>query len=426
MPEAQPSAPDLAIVGAGPAGLMAAEAATAAGARVQLFDAMPSAGRKFLLAGRGGLNLTHAESWPAFLQRYGAGLPMLRTALDAFDATALRAWAEALGTPTFVGSSGRVFPIAMKAAPLLRAWLHRVRGCSVALHMRHRLLAVRRTGDAWQLEFKTPQGTHQVRADAVVLALGGASWPRLGSDGAWVPWLRAMGIAVAELVPANCGFETPWSAHFRVRFAGTALKNVQAWVDAPAPDGMATLPVLARRGELMLTEYGVEGGLVYALSAQLRNAINAHGSACLRLDLAPDINVRRAAERLAQPRAGRTLAAVLERRLGLDAAKRSLLRECAPPEVLQDAVALAAAVKALPVWLYAPRPIAEAISSAGGVQAGAVDASFMLHQQPGLFCAGEMLDWDAPTGGYLLNAAMATGRLAGTAAARWAHAQRRR
>ena len=412
--------PDIAIVGAGPAGLMAAEAAMAAGARVRVFDAMPSAGRKFLLAGRGGLNLTHAEAWPRFLQRYGEGLPMLQAALDTFDASALRAWAESLGTPTFVGSSGRVFPTAMKAAPLLRAWLHRLREGGVAMHMRHRLVSVQRRDALWQLDFATPQGVHSAHAHAVVLALGGASWPRLGSDGAWVAWLRALGVPVSDLVPANCGFEAAWSLHFSSRFAGAALKNVCAWVDATATDDAAVAAVPARRGELMLTAYGVEGGLVYSLSAPLRDAINAHGSACLRLDLAPDIDLSSVTERLTAPRAGRTLAAVLERKLGLDAAKRSLLRECTPPDVMQHPAALAACIKALPVPLHAARPIAEAISSAGGVQAQALDQAFMLREQPGLFCAGEMLDWEAPTGGYLLNAAMATGRCAGEGAVRWA------
>ncbi len=391
----------------------------AAGARVQLFDGMPSAGRKFLLAGRGGLNLTHAEAWATFLQRYGDGLPMLHAALDAFDAAALRAWAEVLGTPTFVGSSGRVFPTAMKAAPLLRAWLHRLREGGVAMHMRHRLLSVQRRSATWQLDFNTPHGAHSAHADAVVLALGGASWPRLGSDGAWVAWLGAAGVAVSELVPANCGFETVWSSHFSSRFAGVALKNVCAWVEPIGPDD-ASAAATPRRGELMLTEYGVEGGLVYALSAALRNAVSARGSACLRLDLAPDIDLSNVIERLTAPRAGRTLAAVLERRLGLDAAKRSLLRECVLPDALQHPAALAALIKALPVRLQAARPIAEAISSAGGVQAQALNEVFMLRQHPGLFCAGEMLDWEAPTGGYLLNAAMATGRCAGGAAAHWA------
>ncbi len=403
---------------------MVAEAAMAAGARVQLFDAMPSAGRKFLLAGRGGLNLTHAEAWPTFLQRYGDGLPMLHAALDAFDASALRAWVETLGTPTFVGSSGRVFPTAMKAAPLLRAWLHRLREGGVAMHMRHRLMSVQRHGESWQLDFNTPQGAHSAHADAVVLALGGASWPRLGSDGAWVSWLRAAGVAVSDLVPANCGFETVWSTHFSSRFAGVALKNVCAWVEArdsreahgPRDPQAIDAP---RRGELMLTEYGVEGGLVYALSAALRNAIAAQGSACLYLDLTPDLDLSKVTERLTAARSGRTLATVLERKLGLDAAKRALLRECAPPDAMQQPSALAALIKALPVRLQAARPIAEAISSAGGVQAQALDQTFMLHQHPGLFCAGEMLDWEAPTGGYLLNAAMATGRCAGSSAVRW-------
>ncbi len=422
---------------------MAAEAASNRGGRVVLFDAMRSAGRKFLLAGRGGLNLTHNEPWPRFLTRY-SGLPLLAASLADLDATAVRGWAHGLGVDTFVGTSGRIFPTRMKAAPLLRAWLHRLRDRGVELRVRHRLTGCRAADDGNALRFATPAGPIDIRADAVVLALGGGSWPRLGSDGAWVDWLGAAGVSIAPLQPSNCGFECNWSEHLRTHFAGAAVKNVGAWVDdrdscgsdqgAPPrhlPIGQldghrgqeAAPTAIARRGEFVLTCYGVEGGVVYALTDALRTALDRDGAACLRVDLAPDIALDRVTELLVRPRGGRSLASVLTRALRFDGVKRALIHECVPVGVIADPAALAAAIKALPIVLHAMRSLAEAISSAGGVRADALDEALMLRHLPGVFCAGEMLDWDAPTGGYLLTAALATGRRAGAAAA--AHAATR-
>ena len=405
--------PLVAVVGAGPAGLMAAEAAAAGGARVTVFDAMPSAGRKFLLAGRGGLNLTHAEPQARFVTRFGDGLPLLASALAEFGAQAVREWARGLGIETFVGSSGRVFPKQMKASPLLRAWLRRLSEREVRFELRHRLVGLRATGGP-AIRFATPGSCDERDADAVVLALGGGSWPRLGADGAWMEWLAAAGVAVAPLAPSNCGFECRWSEHLRTNFAGAPVKNVVAWIDGePSP----------RRGEFVITDYGIEGGLVYALGGALRSLLNSGGDACLRVDLAPDVSLARVAELLAEPRGRRTLASALTRQLRLDRVKQALLHECLPKSALADPLALAAGIKALPLQLTGTRPLAEAISSAGGVRAEALDERLMLLQLPGVFCAGEMLDWDAPTGGYLLTAAFATGRRAGAAAAAYAAAR---
>jgi uncharacterized flavoprotein (TIGR03862 family) len=398
-----------AVVGGGPAGLMAAEALAFAGAAVHVFDAMPSVGRKFLLAGKGGLNLTHGEPLPAFKARYGARAGAVAHWLDAFTPTALRVWAQALGIETFVGSSGRVFPRDLKAAPLLRAWLHRLRECGVVFHMRHRWHG---WSEAGALRFSTPQGDVHVTPLATVLALGGASWPQLGSDGAWLPWLREAGAEVAPLRPANCGFEVavPWSAHLRERFAGAPIKPVVLRF-APA--------AFARQGEFVLSDYGIEGSLVYAASAPLRDAIAQDGQATLTLDLLPQHDAAVVAREVAHPRGSRSLSSHLASRLGLAGAKVALLHELLPRDTLADPARLAAAIKALPLTLAAPRPIAEAISSAGGVRLESLDEQLMLRSRPGLFCAGEMLDWEAPTGGYLLQASMASGRLAGTGAAGW-------
>ncbi|MEP7280634.1 MAG: TIGR03862 family flavoprotein [Rubrivivax sp.] len=415
----------VAVVGAGPAGLMAAEraaialrsgAAADAGAPplVDVFDAMPSAGRKFLLAGKGGLNLTHGEPFERFVTRYRDRAAALDPILRRFDAPALRAWAAVLGVPTFVGSSGRVFPADLKAAPLLRAWLHRLRAQGVRLRMRHRWTG---WADAGALRFETPDGVRASRPRAVVLAAGGASWPRLGSDGAWVAWLQALGVPVAPLRPCNCGFERPWSAHLRERFAGAPLKNVAlTWTE---PDGRA----VTQRGECVLTDYGIEGSLIYAASAAIRAAIERDGQVTVQLDLLPDRAPAAVAEAIAAPRGGRSLAAVLRARLGLHGAKVALLHELVPAEARADPLQLAAALHALPLTLHAPRPIAEAISSAGGVPFEALDDALMLRARPGVFCAGEMLDWEAPTGGYLLGACFATGFVAGDAAAQWVRLQ---
>jgi hypothetical protein len=396
----------VAVVGGGPAGLMAAEVLAEAGVQVDLFDAMPSVGRKFLLAGRGGLNLTHSEAFDAFASRYGARREQIEPMLRAFTPDALRAWVQAIGIDTFVGSSGRVFPRDMKAAPLLRAWLHRLRAQGVRFHMRHRWVGFDDTPRG--LRFATQEGEQQVQADAVVLALGGASWPRLGSDGAWVPLLAQRGVALHALQPSNCGFDVTsgWTEHFRSRFAGQPLKNV-----ALSCDGFH------QQGEFVVTETGVEGSLVYAASGPLRDAIAAAGSAVAHIDLLPQRSAEFVRDEVARPRGSRSMSTHLKSRLGIDGVKAALLHELLPRESFTDAAALAAAIKSLALTLSAPRPVAEAISSAGGVGFDAMDDALMLHQLPGVFCAGEMLDWEAPTGGYLLTACLASGRVAGQGAA---------
>jgi uncharacterized flavoprotein (TIGR03862 family) len=405
MPE--PTAPIAAVVGGGPAGLMAAEVLADAGLAVHLHDAMPSVGRKFLLAGKGGLNLTHGEPRPVFDQRYGGRSETVGRWLDAFDPEALRVWAAALGIDTFVGTSGRVFPADMKAAPLLRAWLHRLRGRGVAFHMRHRWLG---WSDDGALRFAAPDGATTLCPVVTVLALGGASWPRLGSDGAWVPWLREAGAEVATLRPANCGFEVApaWSDHLRERFGGAPIKTVVLQCGA-----------FERQGEFVLSAYGIEGSLVYAAAAVIRDAIAANGAATVTLDLLPDHDAARVAREVAHPRGARSLSTHLKSRLGLGGAKMALLHERLSHAAMADPAALAAAIKALPITLAAPRPIDEAISSAGGVTLESLDEGLMLRTRPGVFCAGEMLDWEAPTGGYLLQASLASGRVAGLGAVRW-------
>ncbi|MGB3269407.1 MAG: TIGR03862 family flavoprotein [Rhodanobacter sp.] len=405
-----PATPRVAVIGGGPAGLMAAEAARAAGVAVALYDAMGSVGRKFLLAGKGGLNLTHGEAPERFVTRYGAHQAQVGRWLATFDAPALRAWAAELGVETFVGSSGRVFPRDLKAAPLLRRWVRRVREAGVDFHVQHRWLGWQPDG---ALRFATPQGERMFHADATILALGGASWPQLGSDGGWVAPLRGAGIDVAPLQPANCGFELDWSDHLRQRFAGAPLKPVVAhWVDR---DGTAR----SRQGEFVLSEYGIEGSLVYAIGAELREQIAAHGEARLVLDLAPGYTQAALADRLGAPRGRHSIGDWLRRRAGLDAARCALVFELTDGATRADTQALAARVKALPLRLRAPRPVAEAISTAGGVRLEALDEALMLRARPGTFCAGEMLDWEAPTGGYLLTACFASGLLAGRGAVRW-------
>jgi uncharacterized flavoprotein (TIGR03862 family) len=405
-----PSTHTVAIIGGGPAGLMAAEVLIGAGLQVDLYDAMPSVGRKFLLAGKGGLNLTHSEPYRDFVARYGARQAELAPLLDAFGPEALRGWADALGVETFVGSSGRVFPTEMKAAPLLRAWLHRLRAAGVHLHVRHRWLGWDAAG---RLRFATPEGERSLQADAVVLALGGGSWSRLGSDGKWVGLLEPRGVRVAPLRPANCGFEVAWSAHFRHRFAGVPVKSIA--LSLSDNEGGQ----LERRGELLITEHGIEGGLIYAVAAPLRNAIEACGKAVIHLDLAPDRSVARLYEALSRPRGKLSLANHLRKRATIDGVKAGLLRECLPPDTLADPARLAAAIKALPLTLTATRPLDEAISTAGGVRFEALDERLMLRELPGVFCAGEMLDWEAPTGGYLLTACFASGRAAGKGVVAW-------
>lgn len=388
----------VAIVGAGPAGLAAAERLAEAGIAADVFDAMPSIARKFLLAGKSGLNITHSEPVEAFVGRYGPAAHRLRPALDAFGPSHVVGWAEGLGQPCFTGSSGRVFPKAMKASPLLRAWARRLGEAGVRLHLRHRWTGWSADG---HLQFRTPAGDTRVAADATLLALGGASWPRLGSDAAWVPVLRAAGIPVTPLVPANCGFDVAWTEVFADRNAGQPVKTVTATVAG------RTAP-----GEFVVTRTGIEGSLVYARAAALRDALAAGLPAVLTLDLLPGRSADRLARDLARPRGGSSFANHLRKATGLDGVKAGLVRECLDEATRADPGRLAAALKALPVTVLRPRPIAEAISTAGGVSLDALDGHFGVRARPGLWVAGEMLDWEAPTGGYLLTACLATGRWA--------------
>ena len=392
------------VIGGGPAGLMAAEKLAEAGVQVDLFDAMPSVGRKFLLAGKGGLNLTHAEPFEAFCARYGSRRAWIEPMLRRFGPDELRVWSHGLGVETFVGTSGRVFPRDMKAAPLLRAWLARLRHAGVAFHMRHRWLG---WDDDAALRFATPQGEATQRADAVVLALGGGSWARLGSDGAWVPWLARRGVAVAPLQPSNCGFDVAgWSELFRTRHAGHPMKTVALSV---ASDPGAGAAAFAQKGEFVITETGIEGSLVYAASALIRDRIAAQGSALVHIDLLPQRDAGFVHAEVVRPRGSRSLSTHLKSRLGIDGVKASLLHELLARDEFNDAAHLAAAIKALPLRLVRARPIDEAISSAGGVRFEALDETLMLRALPGVHCAGEMLDWEAPTGGYLLTASLASG-----------------
>lgn len=394
------------VVGGGPAGLMAAETLAHAGVAVDVYDAMRSVGRKFLLAGRGGLNLTHSEPREAFDARYGARRSEITAMLDAFGPEDLRGWAHALGVETFVGSSGRVFPREMKAAPLLRAWLHRLRERGVRIHVRHRWIGWNADGSA--LRFATPDEETQVAADALVLALGGGSWTKLGSDGAWVSLLQQRGADVAPLRPANCGFDVAWSEHFRSRYAGEAVKSVVLHHET------------ARRpGEFMISDYGVEGSAIYALSAPLRDAIGHDGSATLYIDLLPARSHEWLVGQIAHPRGSRSMSSHLQSRVGIGGVKAGLLRECAPAEIYNQPEALAHAIKSLPLRLIAPRPLDEAISSAGGVAFEALDENAMLRALPGVFCAGEMLDWEAPTGGYLLTGCFASGKATAQGVLAW-------
>ena len=396
------------IVGGGPAGLMAAELIADAGYAVDVYDAMPSVGRKFLLAGKGGLNLTHSEPTDIFAARYGDRQTTVEPWLNQFGAAQIRDWAKGLGIDTFVGTSARVFPTDMKAAPLLRAWLRRLRP-RVQFHARHRWTGWSGLGATGLLQFDSPAGQVQVRADAVVLAMGGGSWSRLGSDGAWVAPLRERGVAVAPLRPSNCGFEVKggWSEHFSSRFAGQPFKSVA--ISFANSQGHA----FARKGEFVATSVGVEGSLIYAASSLLRDEIAAHGSASFQLDLLPDRSAQKVLEEVVHPRGSRSLSSHLKSRLGLEGIKSAILHECLSKDDFHQPHKLATAIKALPITLNVTRPIDEAISSAGGVMFEGLNAQLMLTKLPGVFCAGEMLDWEAPTGGYLLTASLASGRQAG-------------
>lgn len=401
------SARTVAIIGGGPAGLMAAEVLSAAGLKVELFDSMPSVGRKFLLAGVGGMNITHSEAYPAFISRYGERAPMIAPLLRGFDAGALREWIHGLGIQTFVGTSGRVFPTDMKAAPLLRAWLKRLREAGVVIHTRHRWLGWNADNS---LRIAGPEGELTISPAATLLALGGASWARLGSDGAWVPTLARRGVQIAPLQAANCGFEVlAWSDFLRSKFAGAPLKNIAIGLQGYA----------LRLGECVVTERGVEGSLIYALSAQIREAINKQGFATVDIDLLPGKSLAEVQKALSKPRGSRSMSKHLHSQLGIDGVKAALLRELAPAEVFADSGQLAGAIKALPLTLIKPRPLDEAISTAGGVTFEALDPRMMLSTSEGVFCAGEMLDWEAPTGGYLLTACFASGRAAGLGIIEW-------
>jgi uncharacterized flavoprotein (TIGR03862 family) len=402
MPISSLSPQRVAVIGGGPAGLMAAEVLAGGGVQVEVFDAMPSVARKFLLAGKGGMNITHSEPYPDFVRRYGARSTQVAAWLAEFGPDAVRAWIHGLGIDTFIGSSGRVFPLEMKAAPLLRAWLHRLREAGVRFHMRHRWLGWE--GEA--LRFATPEGVASVQFDAVILALGGASWARLGSDGAWVPLLEARKVEVAPLVPANCGFDVGWSAHFSDKHAGAPLTTVA--IGYEDREGQRA----RRQGQFVVTGTGIEGSLVYALSSVLRDQIAARGQATVWLDLAPDHDAARVRAEVLRPRGARSMSSHLQSRLGIKGVKAGLLRECLSQAEYLDAEKLAAAIKALPLVLRRPRPIDEAISSAGGVRFESLDTNGMLRAVPGVFVAGEMLDWEAPTGGYLLTACFASGRAA--------------
>jgi len=415
--------PSVAVIGGGPAGLMAAEVLAQQGLRVDVYDTMPSVGRKFLMAGKGGMNITHSEPLAPFLGRYGARREHIAPLLDALGPDALRGWLSGLGVETFVGSSGRVFPSDMKAAPMLRAWLHRLKESGVRFHMRHQWIGWasvdgQRDSKQHALRFATPDGELHVLADAVVFALGGASWPRLGSDATWVPMLEARGVSITPLLPSNCGFDADWSEHFRERFAGQPVKPVA--ITVTDVDGK----VQNRKGEFISTETGIEGSLVYALSAAIRDRLLADGEAVIHLDLAPAHTVEHVVEEVTRPRGSRSMSSHLHSRLGITGVKAGLLRECLSKDDFADTTRLAHSIKALPLRLTRMRPIEEAISTAGGVTFEALDAHLMLRQIPGAFCAGEMLDWEAPTGGYLLTACFASGLVAGRGAAAYLAAER--
>ena len=409
MPDAHAIA-RVAIVGGGPAGLMAAERLSGQGIAVDLFDGKASVGRKFLLAGKGGLNLTHSEDRAPFVARYRERSTEIGRWLDDFDATALRTWSEGLGVATFVGSSGRVFPTDMKAAPLLRAWLARLRAAGVRFHMRHRW-----TGwdEAGHLRFDTPDGPQSIAADATLLALGGASWPQLGSDGRWADTLAARGVTPAPLRAANCGFDVAWSPHFSERHAGQPLKNVR--IAFTGSDGTR----IERSGECLVSAHGLEGSLIYALSAGLRACIERDGMVGIDIDLLPALDAQKVLDEVSRPRGARSLSSHLNSRLGVSGVRIGLLHEALDRAAMNDTKQLAGTLKALPLTLLRTRPVEEAISTAGGVRLEDLDAGLMLKALPGVFCAGEMLDWEAPTGGYLLTATMASGRVAADGIAAW-------
>jgi uncharacterized flavoprotein (TIGR03862 family) len=408
------------IIGGGPAGLMAAEVISAQRVNVDVFDAMPSLGRKFLMAGKSGLNITHSEPFEQFASRYGSRRTQIEPLLKTFGPQELRQWVHGLGIETFVGTSGRVFPVGMKASPLLRAWLKRLTESGVSFYLRHKWKGFASVapggvptedGGLSLLKFDTPEGEKSIASDATVLALGGGSWSRLGSDGAWVPWLEQAGVRVERLKPSNCGFDVNWSPHFRERFDGYPIKSVVLSFDS-----------FRQQGEFIVTKEGVEGGLIYAASALIRDEIYANGKAIISLDMAPDRSLEWLNEKLSKPRGSRTIASHLEKTVGIKGVKAGLLREFLSKEDFANAERLASFIKDLPVPLIAPRPLDEAISTAGGVLFESLDEHLMIRSMPGVFCAGEMLDWEAPTGGYLLTACFASGYTAGMGVLKWLEA----
>ena len=397
----------IAVIGGGPAGLMAAEVISARGVKVEVYDAMPSLGRKFLMAGKSGLNITHSEPFEKFVTRYGKHRVQIEPLLRMFGPDELRQWVHGLGIETFVGTSGRVFPavVGMKGSPLLRAWLKRLTDSGVIFHLRHKW-------HGWHpdrsLKFETPDGEKVIAPEAVVLALGGGSWSRLGSDGAWVPWLEQAGVRVEPLKPSNCAFDVNWSPHFRERFDGHPIKSV-----------VLTFGSFRQQGEFIVTKEGVEGSLIYGASSLIRDEISAKGKAIIFLDMSPNRSLEWLKEKLSKPRGSRTVASHLEKTVGMKGVKAGLLREFLQKEDFESVERLAAFIKNLPMPLIAPRPLDEAISSAGGVMFESLDEHLMIRSMPGIFCAGEMLDWEAPTGGYLLTACFASGYAAGRGVLKW-------
>lgn len=394
----------IAIIGGGPAGLMAAEIISAQGIHVDVYDAMPSLGRKFLMAGKSGLNITHSDPFDVFVTRYGKRREQIEPLLKTFGAEQLRAWVHGLGVQTFVGTSGRVFPVEMKASPLLRAWIKRLNASGVTFHLRHKLTGILPDKS---LHFLTPDGEVTVKADAIILALGGGSWRRLGSDGAWVEWLHQAGVKVEPLRPSNCGFDVNWSPVFKEKYDGHPIKSV-----------ILSAGEFRQQGEFIITKEGVEGSLVYAASAILRDELEAQGSTVMHLDLAPDKTEEQLKEKLSKPRGSRSMASHLEKTVGIKGVKAGLLREFVPKDDFTES-RLASYIKNTPVTLIATRPLDEAISSAGGVSFDSLDEHLMLKSLPGVFCAGEMLDWEAPTGGYLLTACFSSGYAVGQSVMQW-------
>jgi hypothetical protein len=401
----------VAVIGGGPAGLMAAQVISVRGVRVDLYDSMPSLGRKFLMAGKGGLNITHSEPFEQFVSRYGKRRGQIEPLLKTFGPNELREWVHGLGIETFVGTSGRVFPAGMKASPLLRVWLKRLADSRVTFHLRHKWRGWLPDGS---LHFATPEGETAIRPDATVLALGGGSWSRLGSDGAWVPWLEQAGVRVEALKPSNCGFDVDWSPHFRERFQGQPVKSV-----------VLSFGSFRQQGEFIVTKEGLEGSLIYAASALIRDEISARGKAVISLDMTPDRSREWLVEKLSKPRGARTMASHLEKTVGIKGVKAGLLREFVAKEDFTNSERLASSIKALPVPLIASRPLDEAISSAGGVMFEELDEHLMIRSMPGVFCVGEMLDWEAPTGGYLITACIASGYTAGNGVLEWLESNRK-